>query len=197
MIRAIGEWVLKEACSFTALLNNTLPEPLSIAVNFSVEQFKDLNLCNKIAQVLKVTGLPSHLLECELTESLLMSDPQGAVILLNEIKSMGALIALDDFGTGYSSLSYLKRFPIDTLKIDRSFVMDTPNDEHDVAIVKSIIALAESLNLYVVAEGVETLEQAQFLNNLGCQSVQGYYFSKPIPALQFENLVQRQEEYVF
>ena len=195
LIRAMGDWVLQSACTFVAQLNLELSQPISIAVNFSVEQFKEADLVDKVAKALSDSGLASHLLECELTESLLMSDPEGAVASLKAIKSLGALVALDDFGTGYSSLSYLKRFPIDTLKIDRSFVADIPGDEHDVAIVKAVIALAETLGLYVVAEGVETLEQAQFLRVLGCQSVQGYYFSKPIPAEQFAALLRKQERY--
>ncbi len=189
LIKAMGEWALTEACRAIVRINAACGTPLSIAVNLSAKQFIDESLASSIQNILKITGLPSHLLECELTESMLMDDPSTSLVTLNDLKALGVRIALDDFGTGYSSLAYLKRFPIDTLKIDSSFVSDIPDDEHDKAIAKAVIALADSLGLYVVAEGVETEEQRSFLKQERCDSMQGFLFSRPLPEVDFMALL--------
>ncbi|BFL86036.1 hypothetical protein LFREDSHE_44860 [Shewanella baltica] len=141
-----------------------------------------------------VSGLPAQSLELELTESMIMGNPQESVSILSKLKALGLTIAVDDFGTGYSSLSYLKRFPIDTLKIDREFVRDITNDPDDAAITSAIIALAHSLDLNVVAEGVETQEQLNFLAMQGCDQVQGFLLSKPLSAEDFLTLLKNQSK---
>ncbi|HEV7798253.1 MAG TPA: EAL domain-containing protein, partial [Pyrinomonadaceae bacterium] len=154
--------------------------------------FQQPNLVERIAQILKETGLDPRFLELELTEGSIMKDPDQAIGKLHELKAMGLKISVDDFGTGYSSLSHLKRFPIDTLKIDQSFVRDINTDSNDAAIVAAIIDLAHALKLNVVAEGVETEEQLDCLRGLGCDEVQGYLFSKPLTVDAFtELLVQK------
>ena len=145
----------------------------------------------RVRQVLAETGLEPSCLELELTESLFMSDVTPAVDLLHRMKSLGVKLSIDDFGTGYSSFSYLSRFPIDVLKIDRSFVNDITHDANDAAIVASIITLAHNLRLSVIAEGVETAEQLDYLRQQGCDEMQGYYFSRPLPAQDFEQLLRQ------
>src|SRR4029077_980826 len=135
-----------------------------------------------VARVLEQTGLDPAFLELEITESVVMQHPEQAVTLLNKLKAFGIHLSIDDFGTGYSSLNYLKRFPLDTLKIDRTFIRDLPGDSDDAAITQAIVAMAHSLRLSVVAEGVETAEQLSFLRDYECDEIQGYYFSKPRPA---------------
>ena len=190
LIVPIGEWVLKTAC----LQNKTwedrgLPR-LSIAVNLSARQFVHENLLQDVARVLNETGLDPVLLELEITESMVMRDPEHAVTLLRGLKAMGIHLSIDDFGTGYSSLNYLKRFPLDNVKIDRSFIQDLPGDGDDAAITQTIIAMAHSLRLGVIAEGVETEEQLHFLRANGCDEMQGYHFSRPLPEDQFLCLLQ-------
>ena len=160
-----------------------------MAVNLSARQFGAADLIDNLASVLHDTGLEPKYLEIELTESLFMSDITPAVDLLHRMKALGVNLSIDDFGTGYSSLSYLSRFPIDVLKIDRSFVADITRDANDEAIVTSIIALAHNLKLAVIAEGVETQEQLDYLRRHGCDEMQGYYFSKPLAADEFEQLL--------
>ncbi|MEH6825488.1 MAG: EAL domain-containing protein [Motiliproteus sp.] len=189
LIIQIGAWAMQQACLTTREINDRCGTALRIAVNLSAKQFNDEQLAQMIKQGLRSAGLAPELLECELTESMLMADPEQALAVIRDLKQLGIRVALDDFGTGYSSLSYLKQFPIDTLKIDRSFVKDIPGDKKDMAISRAIIALAETLELYVVAEGVETLEQRQFLENERCNSMQGFLFSRPIRAEEFETLV--------
>ncbi|WP_210396412.1 EAL domain-containing protein [Motiliproteus sediminis] len=189
LIGSMGKWALAEACREVADLNRELGLHLSIAVNLSARQFGDASLTRHVAEVLSQTGLPASQLECELTESMLMDDPECAQQLLAQLQRLGVRVALDDFGTGYSSLSYLKRFPINTLKIDRSFVRDIPGDEHDMAIARAILALAQSLGLQVVAEGVETDEQRSCLAAEGCDTMQGFLFSRPLPAAEFRQLL--------
>jgi EAL domain-containing protein (putative c-di-GMP-specific phosphodiesterase class I) len=145
-----------------------------------------------VAEILKETNLDPRWLELGLTESSIMKEPEQAIEKLHELKLMGIKVAIDDFGTGYSSLNYLKRFPIDTLKIDKSFVADVCKDPHDTAIVRAIITLGHALDLTVIAEGVETQEQLQYLSSLGCDSVQGFLFSKSLPATAFEELLVEQ-----
>lgn len=182
LIVQVGDWVLREACSQLQRWRDdglTIPK---VSVNLSARQFIDGQLGNRIARVLKDTGLPPACLELELTESTLMRDVRSAMQTLNRLKRLGLYIAVDDFGTGYSSLNYLKQFPIDVLKIDRSFVDGLPHGEQDAQIARAIIAMAHSLNLSVIAEGLETIEQLEFLRLHGCDEVQGYLLGYPMPA---------------
>ncbi|MBF0381541.1 MAG: EAL domain-containing protein [Magnetococcales bacterium] len=181
MIKEIGQFVLERACEHMMDLVKEGISPLTVAVNLSIRQLKQSDLIANLANVLEKTKLPPSQLELEITESMLAEDVREAIVLLSEIRQMGISIAVDDFGTGYSSLNYLKRFPINTLKIDRSFVKDLPDDSDDAAIVSAIISMAQSLGLNTVAEGVETLEQGEFISNLDCNNMQGFYFSKPLP----------------
>jgi len=155
-------------------------------VNISARQFSDGQLGTRIAGILQEIGLPPACLELELTESILMREVSEAMQILAGLKRLGLSIAVDDFGTGYSSLNYLKQFPIDVLKIDRTFVDGLPSGEQDAQIARAIIAMAHSLNLSVIAEGVETHEQLEFLREHGCDEVQGYLFGRPMPAARFE-----------
>jgi diguanylate cyclase (GGDEF)-like protein/PAS domain S-box-containing protein len=181
LITSLDQWVLREAC---AQLKRWLDEgyaPLPVSVNVSMLQFRQPNLGQFISGVLADTGLPARYLEIELTESTIMSNPDVALQTLHELKRMGIRISLDDFGVGYSSLNHLKKLPIDTLKIDQSFVKDIPDDADDKAIVQTIIHLSQNLRLGVIAEGVETEAQLQYLRSLQCKGVQGYLFSRPVP----------------
>ena len=184
LIVPLGEWVLLEACA-QAQAWQALRPGLRIAVNLSARQFRQKNLISMIEQVLGETGLAPGLLELELTEGMLMHNVEEAALTLVQLHEMGVGLAIDDFGTGYSSLSYLKRFPIHTIKIDRSFVCDISTDPDDAAIVTAIVAMARSLDLNVIAEGVETEEQATFLRSLACHQAQGYHFGRPMPAVDF------------
>ncbi len=157
-----------------------MPANAKVAVNLSAKQFTDPDLAGRIRNVLEITEIPPRCLELEITESTLMDDVEAAIRIMQEIKSTGVSIAIDDFGTGYSSLSYIKRFPIDVLKVDRSFVMDIPDDKNDMAITAAVIAMAHKLDLNVVAEGVETDEQLQYLRLNNCDEGQGYLFSRPL-----------------
>ncbi|MDF1763689.1 MAG: EAL domain-containing protein [Oleibacter sp.] len=178
----IGNWVLKQAChQISALIRqNILSSEAKVAVNLSAKQFADPYLAQRIRDVLEITKIPPHCLELEITESTLMEDVESAIEIMQDIKLTGVSIAIDDFGTGYSSLSYIKRFPIDVLKVDRSFVMDIPHDKNDMAITAAVIAMAHKLSLNVVAEGVETEEQLKFLRQNNCDEGQGYFFSRPL-----------------
>ena len=184
LIIPLGEWVLLEACSQAQAWQARCPG-LRISVNLSARQFRQKDLIGMIERVLGETGLAPALLELELTESMLMHHAEETVGILERLDEMGVHLAIDDFGTGYSSLSYLKRFPIHSLKIDRSFVRDISSDPDDAAIVTAIVAMARSLNLKVTAEGVETEEQAAFLRSLACHQAQGYHFGHPMPATEF------------
>ncbi len=190
LIVPIGEWVLKTACAQNKSWQDQGLPPLRMAVNLSARQFAHEKLLQDVARVLNETGLDPATLEFEITESMVMRNPEHAVKLLNALKAMGIHLSIDDFGTGYSSLSYLKRFPIDSVKIDRSFIRDIPGDADDAAITQAIIAMAHSLRLKVIAEGVETTEQLRFLRDHGCDEMQGYYFSKPLPESEFLRLLQ-------
>jgi len=191
LIVPIGAWVMRTACAQNKAWQDAGLGKLRVAVNLSARQFSAADLLPGIEAVLIDTGLDPSCLELELTESLFMSDVTPAVELLHRMKSLGVNLSIDDFGTGYSSFSYLSRFPIDVLKIDRSFVNDITQDANDAAIVASIIALAHNLRLSVIAEGVETAEQLDYLRHQGCDEMQGYYFSKPLPAHEFEQLLRQ------
>ncbi len=186
MIIPIGEWVLRHACEQNVQWQKKGLEGLSISVNVSAQQFRDNRFPLIVQNVLSDTAMDPERLILEITERVLMGDRDRVGDLLFKIKTIGALLSIDDFGTGYSSLSYLKTFPIDELKIDRSFIVDTPTDGDSAAIVRTIVAMARSLDLQVVAEGVEDEAQVQFLRELGCDQIQGYYFAKPMPAQEFE-----------
>jgi EAL domain-containing protein (putative c-di-GMP-specific phosphodiesterase class I) len=192
LIVPIGAWVMRAACAQNKAWQDAGLGRLRVAVNLSARQFGASDLVPGIEAVLRDTGLDPSCLELELTESLFMSDVTPAVDLLHRMKALGVKLSIDDFGTGYSSLSYLSRFPIDVLKIDRSFVADITHDANDAAIVASIIALAHNLRLSVIAEGVETAEQLDYLRQQGCDQMQGYYFSRPLPVHEFEQLLRRQ-----
>jgi diguanylate cyclase (GGDEF)-like protein/PAS domain S-box-containing protein len=191
LIVPIGAWVMRTAAAQNKAWQDAGLGRLRVAVNVSARQFSAADLVPGIEQVLLDTGLDPSCLELELTESLFMSDVTPAVELLHRMKSLGVQLSIDDFGTGYSSFSYLSRFPIDVLKIDRSFVNDITHDANDAAIVASIIALAHNLRLSVIAEGVETAEQLDYLRHQGCDEMQGYYFSRPLPAQDFEQLLRQ------
>ena len=191
LIVSIGEWVLRNACAQSKSWQDAGFEPLRMAVNLSARQFQQPKLVDTIAQILKETGLDPRYLELELTEGSVMKDPDEAIGKLHELKAMGVKISIDDFGTGYSSLNYLKRFPIDTLKIDQSFISELNTDPDDAAIVTAIITLAHALKLNVIAEGVETQEQLEFLRGLSCDEVQGFLFAKGIPAEEFTELLMQ------
>ena len=192
MIVEAGDWVLLEACKLNKQWQEQGLEPIPVSVNVSSVQFKQENFIERIEIALKETGLAAEYLEIELTESCLMEDVSKNIDILNEIKKLGVAISIDDFGTGYSSLSYLKRFPIDTLKIDRSFIHNVQNrrENDNAAIVTAIMALSHSLRLDVVAEGVETAQELSYLHALGCRTIQGFLFSKPLSVDEFTKIQQ-------
>ena len=187
LIVEIGEWIIWEACRFISR-QQSRGYHVTISINLSARQFTDQNLAGVVARVLQRTGAQANQLIFEITESMLMGDTDAAIAQLNELKRLGVTLSIDDFGTGYSSLSYLKRFPVDELKIDRSFVKDIPEDINDMDIVAAIIAMAQKMSLRVVAEGVETIEQIDFLKSNACYLVQGYYFSMPLAEQELNNL---------
>ncbi|THK39614.1 EAL domain-containing protein [Ensifer sp. MPMI2T] len=189
LIVPIGDWVLKTACRQCKAWQEAGLPPLIISVNVSARQFLERNWATRVATVLAETGLEARYLELELTESLIMQDVPGAIATMHELEAIGVHLAIDDFGTGYSSLSALKRFPVQRLKIDRSFVEDIPDDDDDKAITSAIISLAQNLGLRVIAEGVETEAQVDFLRQSGCDEIQGYFFSPPLVARDFEALL--------
>lgn len=195
LIIEIGKWALHEACSQAKQWQSQGLGNYSIAVNLSARQFVDNNLLQSIEDALTESKLEAHYLELEITESLLMENPFGAAEMLNQLRSRGVRLSIDDFGTGYSSLGYLKRFALDTLKIDRTFVRDIATDADDAAIVTAIIAMAHQLKLQVVAEGVENAEQLYFLKKHRCDNAQGYYFSKPLSAEECVQLLKRQHRF--
>ncbi|WP_421654852.1 putative bifunctional diguanylate cyclase/phosphodiesterase [Leptothermofonsia sp. ETS-13] len=197
LIIPIGEWVLKTACAQAKAWQSANHLSFQISVNLSARQFRQENLVEKVASALKETGLSANVLVLELTETIFMEDVEITIPILKDLKEMGIGISIDDFGTGYSSLNYLKRFPIDKLKIDRSFVQKITTDPNDAAISKAIIAMAQSLQLKVIAEGVETEGQFNFLRQSGCHAMQGYLFSPPLPAEEFEKLLLADKRLIF
>jgi EAL domain-containing protein (putative c-di-GMP-specific phosphodiesterase class I) len=189
----VGGWIMRTACRQSRAWQDSGIAPLRVAINLSVRQFSRGGLVSTVADALEESGLDPSCLELEITESLLMEDLSASLQILGELQNMaeGLRVSIDDFGTGYSSLSYLKSFPIDLLKIDQSFVRDIPGDPDGAAITTAIIRLAHSLRLGVIAEGVETEEQATFLRERGCDEAQGYHFSRPLPAEEFAELMRK------
>jgi EAL domain-containing protein (putative c-di-GMP-specific phosphodiesterase class I) len=185
----LGEWVLQTACRQIQVWQNAGFSGLRVAVNLSPRQFYQPNLSSRVAQFLAQIGLPPSSLELELTESLMVQDSESAIAALKNLKALGVFISIDDFGTGYSSLSYLTQYPFDTLKIDRCFVRNITEDSRNAAIVKAIIEMAHSLGLDVIAEGVETEAEKDFLWRYKCDTMQGYLFSPPLSAADFEQLL--------
>jgi diguanylate cyclase (GGDEF)-like protein len=194
LIGGIGAWVVGEACRQARAWQDSGLPPLRVAVNLSPSQFRQGNIVEMIRDALDQAGLEPRFLEVELTESTVMSDPEESIAILEKLSTMGVLVSVDDFGTGYSSMSYLRRFPIDKLKIDRSFISEVMSRPDDASIVRAIVSLAHSLRLKVVAEGVESAEQLEFLKTLGCDQYQGYHFSPALPASQFEALVRSKRQ---
>jgi EAL domain-containing protein (putative c-di-GMP-specific phosphodiesterase class I) len=192
LILLIGQWVLETACAqLKVWQQDPLTSELVLAVNVSAKQFLQADFKAQVQATMQRHVINPMRLKLELTESLLLDNLEDVIETMNALHEIGVRFSLDDFGTGYSSLSYLKRLPLDQLKIDQSFVRDIAIDSGDRAIVQTIIAMAHSLNLDVIAEGVETEDQRQFLLNKGCTHYQGYLFSKPVPIEQFEALLKR------
>jgi EAL domain-containing protein (putative c-di-GMP-specific phosphodiesterase class I) len=181
LIVPIGEWVLRTACNQARHWQKLTHRPVRMAVNLSAKQFKDENLSQIVLSALHDTGLDPRLLELELTEGTLMDDAKATLATLEQLRGIGVYLSIDDFGTGYSSMSYLKSFPIGLIKIDQSFVRALPGDRNHAAITMAIIAMAHSLRMSVIAEGVETVEQAELLKSYGCEIMQGYYYARPMP----------------
>jgi diguanylate cyclase (GGDEF)-like protein/PAS domain S-box-containing protein len=191
LIIPLGEWVLTTACQqHCDWIDQGLP-PIPIALNLSARQFREKNLADVVAQVLQRTGMNPHYLEFELTESSVMDEPEASAEMLRRLRAMGTVVSIDDFGTGYSSLGYLRRFPINTLKIDRSFIRELETDPDSLSIIQAIVSMARSMNLRTVAEGVETVEQLQSLRRLRCDEMQGYLFSPPLPAGQITGFLRQ------
>ena len=193
LIVPIGRWVLHEACRQVQAWRAAGMQAVPVSVNISAVEFRHVNFLAGVAAILKETGLPARYLELELTESILMHEAEASALVLEKLKAMGVHLAIDDFGTGYSSLSYLNRFPIDTLKIDQSFVRDIPNNTDDAAIVTAVIGMGKNLKQRVVAEGVETREQLDFLKTGLCDEGQGFFFSYPVPPAEFSRLLAGNE----
>jgi EAL domain-containing protein (putative c-di-GMP-specific phosphodiesterase class I) len=192
LILEIGRWVLLAACTQARKWQREGLPTLRLAVNLSPLQLRQENLLSSITEILRESGLAAQHLELEITENTVMDRSRDTITTLTRLEHLGVRIAIDDFGTGYSSLAYLKQFPVHSLKIDRSFVRDITTDSDDAAIVSAMIAMAKSLGLGLIAEGVETREQLEFLRAAGCHAYQGYYFSVPLPAAAFAELVRRQ-----
>jgi EAL domain-containing protein (putative c-di-GMP-specific phosphodiesterase class I) len=190
LIVPLGHWVLETACAQLAVWSrHEATRDLNISVNVSARQFRHPDFVDQVMAVLDHTHANPHRLKLELTESLLVNDVEDIISKMNALKAQGVGFSLDDFGTGYSSLSYLKRLPLDQLKIDQGFVRNILSDPNDAAIARMVIALAESLGLAVIAEGVEQVAQRDFLARLGCHSFQGYLYGRPLPLAQFEKLL--------
>ncbi|MEE9551417.1 MAG: EAL domain-containing protein, partial [Gammaproteobacteria bacterium] len=181
LIVPVGEWVLRKACMDITEIRKINDDFQSISVNLSARQFVDNTLVTRIERILNETNVQPENLVIEITETILMTEAERSLQILNELSEIGLKLSLDDFGTGYSSLAYLKQFPISVIKIDRSFVQDLHTDSSDMAICEAIIAIARQLKLKVVAEGVETQDQFEFMRERSCHSIQGYFFGKPVP----------------
>jgi diguanylate cyclase (GGDEF)-like protein/PAS domain S-box-containing protein len=192
LIVRLGEWVLRTACTQNRAWQKQGLPPIRMAVNFSAKQFQVVDLCDRIKQILAEIDLEPQYLELEITESLVMQDQNTTIAMLKQLKAQGMSISIDDFGTGYSSLSYLRLLPVSKVKIDASFIRETPQNKDDAAITSTIITMAHNLNLRVIAEGVERKEQLEFLRSHDCDAVQGYLFSRPVPAQEATLLLQAQ-----
>jgi EAL domain-containing protein (putative c-di-GMP-specific phosphodiesterase class I) len=188
LIVPIGRLVIKKVCEQIIAWRGRCLGPVRVAVNVSGIQFQQ-SFIRTVRKLLADNGVPPAMLELEITESSIMRDPANTINILNDLKALGVSVSIDDFGTGYSSLSCLRKFPIDSLKIDRSFVGEIATNRDNDTIIKTIIVMAHSMNLKVIAEGVETEEQLNFLRKHDCDSVQGYYFSKPLSAYNMESLL--------
>lgn len=196
VIVPIGEWVLREGCTQIKRWEQQGLGGLRLAVNLSARQFSQVDLPLRVASILGETGVTAELVEIELTESMLASDVEDAVTMMNQLKSIGVRLSIDDFGTGYSSLSYLKRFPLDVLKIDRSFVCEIPFNADDIQICSAIVAMAHGFNFRVIAEGAETQAQVNFLRGQHCDEIQGFFYSKPLPPEELADfLIDREEQW--
>jgi len=195
LILPLGQWVLETACAQLALWA-TQPDmaDLVLAVNVSAKQFHQSNFVTQVQAALTSSGTNPKRLKLELTESLLVNNVEDVIAKMATLKALGISFSLDDFGTGYSSLSYLKRMPLDQLKIDQGFVRNILSDPNDAAIAKMVVALAESMGLAVIAEGVELAAQKDFLAHLGCHAYQGYFFSRPVPIAEFEVLARTPDQ---
>jgi predicted signal transduction protein with EAL and GGDEF domain len=191
MIVPIGRWVIKTACAQNVAWQKQGLPPVCMAVNLSLRQLMNDNLLGDIKAILNETRMSPELLELEITESMVMHNPERLVPILKKIKEIGVRLAIDDFGTGYSSLAQIKNFPINTLKVDRSFMRNLPMDTDNKAITEAVIIMGKSLKLTVVAEGVETIEQEKFLQEQICDEMQGFYFSKPIGPDRFADLLRK------
>ncbi len=191
MIIQLGEFVLRTACAQMKTWRESGFQTLRISVNLSAHQFRTEEIADTVVRVLEETPMSPRFLDLELTESAMMQNQAVTVSVLQKLKGIGITVSLDDFGTGYSSLSYLKRFPVDTVKIDRSFVCDLDSDPDDAAITAAIISMAKALNLKVVAEGVETEQQLAFLKQRLCDQMQGYLLSRPVPAEELKEMLVR------
>jgi EAL domain-containing protein (putative c-di-GMP-specific phosphodiesterase class I) len=187
----IGHWVLREACAQAKRWQDRGHPDLAVSVNLSARQFEQPDVVTQVAAALADTGLEARFLDLEITESKAMHSAEGAVHTLRGLKDLGVRLSIDDFGTGYSSLAYLKRFPIDTLKIDQSFIRDIATDAGDAAVTTALIAMAHDLKLHVVAEGVETDAQLGLLRDRHCDRTQGFLFSRPLPAHECEHVLSR------
>jgi len=195
LIIPLGDWILREALRYIKLWDEMGLPKISVAVNLSAIQFQQEDLVGSIEKMLNESGVTPDRLELELTESVVMQDARKADNILSRLSRLGIKLAIDDFGTGYSSLSYLKRFDVDRLKIDQSFVRDMTNNYDDAEIARAIINLGHTLGLEIVSEGVETKEQLELLKQQGCDVIQGYLISRPIPAAEIPAFLKKEKFY--
>jgi EAL domain-containing protein (putative c-di-GMP-specific phosphodiesterase class I) len=191
LIVPIGRWVLREACRQAGVWQRKRTTQLRLCVNVSAVELRSKEFVSGVADILAETGFDPGFLELELTETFLMQESKSTDIVLRALKGLGLKLALDDFGTGYSSLSYIRRFPVDTLKVDKSFVRDLSTDAADAGVVGAVIQMGRSLHMRVVAEGVEAKAQVLLLRDMACAEAQGYYFSRPVKAADFSDLMRR------
>lgn len=190
LIIEIGDWVIEQACREIKQLENLGVTQVKISVNVSIAQFRDPTFTQKLVHTIESFNVNPELIEFEITESILMDNPKAVIQVLNELKAYGIQIALDDFGTGFSSLSYLNKLPLSRMKIDRAFIQDM-DSENGKVIVQTILSLGQKLKLATIAEGVETQVQAQYLTKLGCDIIQGYLYSKPLPQNEFKRFIEQ------
>jgi EAL domain-containing protein (putative c-di-GMP-specific phosphodiesterase class I) len=193
LITPLGDWILRQACRQWQQWQKTYQLSLRLAVNLTIRQFQSVSLANNIQTIIKETGMPPHCLELEITEGTLMQDATSAKGILRQLKQLGIQLSIDDFGTGYFSLSYLRNLPIDRLKIDPCFVQGGPDDTQHASIVTTIIDLARNMDLQLIAEGVESANQADFLLKKGCHIGQGYYFAEPLDGNGIERIIKNQQ----